>query len=287
MTAQVAHLSDEEFFYAYLPEYLDGQLGDAENKRFEGIAKENKWENIESDYGIAKGHLQLGIQKLFVNEELNHKLHVLVENDAERANHEAEDIDELGHMEVFGGVLRGVVFASVIALLVGLSYYYLGPKRTAAFAALDSLVYESVVMIEDPEGRLDFPTEDIVELRDYFNRYPDLNFRVDKFNIPGSNWQLEGGTVIDYEVQKIAAAQFASGDDKLFYYLFEGGLDDFPQAEPGSFKGVLYQTYTSEYFNILVWEINEDVVGMVIGTGTAETLAQTALNSFGTGASNL
>ncbi|SME93907.1 hypothetical protein [Pseudobacteriovorax antillogorgiicola] len=279
--SQAAHLSDEEFFYSYLPEFLDDQLSPQDRSRFEGIAKQRQWEHMEADYGIAKGQLQLGLQKLFVDEYLNHELHVLVEDDAERANHEAGDIEEYGKVEVWGGVMRGTFIASFVALVVGLGYYFLGPKRKPPFSALDSLVYESVVMIEDPEDRLDFPTSSLEELRDYFSRYPDLGFRVRSIKSPGSEWLLEGGTVIDYEVQKIIAAQFKAQDEHLFIYLFEGEMDDFPSSTPGNYDGLLYRTYTSEYFNILVWSVSDEVVGMVVGARTAEQLAQVAMASIG------
>ena len=211
MASQSSNLSDEEFFYSHLPEYLDDQLSEADKARFEGL-KTDQFEQIHTDYGIAKGQLQLGMQKIFVDDHLNHELHVLVEDDAERANHEAGDIEEYGKLEVWGGVLRGSLIAAFVALIVGLAYYYLGPKSKPSFSALDSLVYESVVMIEDPQGRLDFPTNSLDELRDYFSRYPDLSFRVRSLKSPGPEWDLEGGSVID--VRNLTSPHLSRGIEK-------------------------------------------------------------------------
>lgn len=282
MTSQAAHLNDDEFLFGYLSEYMDGTLDDEQTKRFEAALKNHKDDNLVTNFGIAKGHLQLKVQKLYVDEPLNHDLHILVEDDAERANHEAEDIEDYGQTEVIGSILRGAVITILVGLFFGSAHYYFGPKPSAKFSALDTLVYESVVMIEDPTDRLDFPTSSLSEIKDYFNRYPGLDFRVDSLKKPGEGWMANGSTVIDYEVQKIAAVQFSNGDDSMFYFLFEGSFDNFPKSELGNFKGILYQAYTSEYFNVVVWELDEDVVGMAVGGGTSEQLAKSVLNSFGT-----
>ena len=282
MGGPAAKLNDEEFFYSNLAEHEDGTLSGADLKRFDEIVEKRKLGQKITDFGIIRGQLQLDFQKVFVDEHLNHQLHVLVEDDATRANHEATDIDEFERGAFLGRFIRGTVIITIMALVVGFGYYFLAPKQKAKFSALDSLVYEAAVMIEDPEGRLDFPTDDLDELRDYFSRYPDLGFDVKSVKSPGKGWRLDGGTVIDYEVQKIIAAQFAHRQgDKLFVYLFEGTLDDFPYSEPGNLNGLLYQTYASDYFNVVVWEINEDVVGMVVGSRKVEDLAQAAFSSIG------
>ena len=198
------NLSDDQFFFAYLSEYQDGSLSESDKARFDSVMGTNGNEQRLVDYGLARGQLQLEFQKVFVDDELTHQLHVLLEDDAARANHEASDIEEFARVSVAARLIRGGLIAlAVIGLGIG-GYYWLGPKSKPKFSALDSLVYESAVMIEDPEGRLDFPTNELDELRDYFARYPNLGFSAKPIKSPESDWQVEGAAVIDYEVQKIA-----------------------------------------------------------------------------------
>ncbi len=281
MNAVNTQLNEEEFFFANIVQFQDGALDSTSHQRFEQIVKKYELEQKLVDFGIVRGQLQLDFQNICVDEYLIHQLHVLVEDDAARANHEASDIEEFSKGVLFGRIVRGGLIVVLLLVFAGVGYYFLAPKSKPKFSALDSLVYEAAVMIEDPEGRLDFPTNSLDELRDYFSRYPDLGFHAKPIKSPGEGWNLDGGTVIDYEVQKIIAAQFDNPQgDKLFIYLFEGDLEDFPYSEPGNYKGLLYQTYASDYFNVVVFGADEGVLGMVVGSRKVEELAQVAHRSI-------
>lgn len=283
MSSLSSSLSDEEFFYSFLTEYLDGELNSEDSKRFDDIISKNSWDHLKSEFGISRGQLQIGMQKIYVDDQLNHKLHVLVEDDAARANHEAEDIDTFSKSEGLGKFLRAAVLASVIGGVCGFIYKQFGPESQPAFSALDSLVYESLVLIEDPDGRIDFPTSNLDELANYFSKYPDLGFLPKKIASPGNQWVPQGGSVIDYEVQKILMAQFGNPKslDKMFIYLFEGSLKDLPSSDKGNHKGLLYQTYSSEFFNVVAWQLDDDVLGMIVGSRSGADLAAAAYNSLG------
>lgn len=278
-----AKLTDEQFFFAHMAEFLDGDIATENKGRFESIKNNFDFEQKQVDFGLARGKLQLDFQKIATDDRLVHDLHVLVEDDAARANHEANDIEEYSKISTSARALRTISMLILVGGLAIGAYLWLGPKAKPKFSALDALVYESEVMVEDPTGRLDFPTNSIADLQGYFSQVPDLGFQVQTVASPGSDWQLEGASVIDYEVQKILVAQFGSGNpgDKLFIYQFEGHLDDFPNSQPGNFQGLLYQTYATSSFNVIVWQVEQDVVGMIVGSRKAEELAQSAFESIG------
>jgi hypothetical protein len=283
MVNHARELDDQDFVYAYVTEYLDEQLPPEQKERFDKLLTDDQLATLPTDFGIKRGQLQIALQKLYLDESQIHQLHTLVEDDAARADHEAHDIEDLGRWELWGNSLRLVVLMILLAGVVGGTYYFLAPPPKAAFNSLEALMYESMVMMEEPEERLDFPTESVAELRDYFRRYPDLGFRVHKFESPGSKWGLVGGSVIDYEVARIVAAQFLNrqNGEFLFIYMFEGQLDDLPHSEPGNQDGLVYQAYASSALNVIAWQVSENVLGMVMGYRGAPDLAQVAQKSVG------
>ncbi|MFW7380435.1 MAG: hypothetical protein ACOH5I_16605 [Oligoflexus sp.] len=283
MVNHARELKDQDFLYAYLTEYLDDQLPADQKSRFEkGLAAENL-DSLTTDFGICRGQLQIALQKLYLDEAQIHQLHTLVEDDAARANHEAHVIEDVGRSELLGNSMRGVFLLVLIGAIAAFAYTYLAPKKKIAFAPLDTLMYESLVMIEEPVVRLDFPTDKVDELRDYFVRYPDLGFRVRQFQSPGAEWGLVGGSVIDYEIAKIATAQFLHRrqGEYLFLYMFEGQLTDLPYAQPGNSEGLIYQAYASDRLNVIAWQVSNNILGMAMGSGGTEDLAKVAKKSIG------
>ncbi len=283
MAQKTAALSDEEFLYAYLSEYLDEALPNDQRKRFDEIAKRLKLESLTTDYGIRRGRLQIEAQRLYLDEKHMHDIHDLVEDDAARANHEAHDIDDVGRSELFGNAMRFVLLIGFLGLLVYGGFKFFGPEKKAAFKALDSLIYEAIVMSEDPEGRLDFPTDKLDELNTYFKRVPELGFLPKPMREPGGDWELNGGTVIDYEVSKIMAVQFTGKNnrEKLYLFLWDGKLEQLPKSESGNFEGLVYQTYASDKWNIVAWQASPTVTGMMVGHRGGKEMAELAFKIVG------
>lgn len=283
MAQKTAALSDEEFLFGYLSEYLDETLPSDQRKRFEDIAQRLKLDGLATDYGIRRGRLQIEAQRLYLDEKHMHDIHDLVEDDAARANHEAHDIDDVGRSELKGNAFRFVVLITFLGLMIFGAIKFFGPEKKAPFKALDSLIYEAIVMAEDAEGRLDFPTDKLSELNTYFKRYPELGFAPKEMREPGADWELNGGTVIDYEVAKIMAVQFAGKNsrEKLYLFLWDGKLEQLPKSEPGNFQGLVYQTYASDKWNIVAWQAAPGVTGMMVGHRGAKDLAELAFKVVG------
>lgn len=278
MVQNAGQMSDNDFFFAYLSDYLDDQISGADQKRFDALLEKPEFKDLPERFKTARGHMQVALQSFALHEDQMHSLRALVEDDASRATHEATNIETVGRWEFWGNLGRrlgilGFLLAAVFALV-----YYVTPPKKAAFRPLESLVYEAIAMEEDPDGRLDFPTNNLKEIQDYFNSYPELGFRVPNLKVPAETWQPEGAAIIDYDTAKIAASQFTNAkiQEKLFFFMYDGSVTQLPKAEPGNYKGLLYQTYTSEKVNIVTWQVADGVVGMVVGHRSGPELADFA-----------
>lgn len=283
MASKSLALTEEESLYAHLSDYLDETLSGEPKKRFEENARKLNLGSIATDYGIQRGRLQIEAQRLFLDEKNLRDIHELVEDDASRANHEAEDIEAVGRSELKGNLLRFTVLLALAGTLFYGGFLLFGPKAKAPFKALDTLIYEAIVLTEDPEDRLDFPTEQLGEINNYFARYPDLGFSPKTMQEPGEGWDVNGATVIDYEVARVLATQFTAKNsgEKLFVFMYKGSIDQLPSSTPGNYQGLMYQAYASDRLNIIAWQMSPEVSGMLIGSRGAKELAELGFKMFG------
>ena len=273
-------LSDKELLYAYLPEYIDDELEGELKERFASVIEKEKSDFLRV-FKENRGDFQMAFSDLALDGEQLQKLRTFVEDDVERADHEAGYIKDVGRTEMVGNTLRAIVLVAIVFLFFATLHYYVGPKPKPTFNALDTLVYEAVVMMEE-DGRLDLPTEKIDEVADYFKRYPDLAIapsQVKKLE----GWNLEGASVIDYEFTKIPVVQFVHPvlDDKLFFFQYEGHISDLPKAEQGKFADLVFQAYSDDNVNIIAWQIEEGMMGMAVGSRGVAELARLAKLSLG------
>lgn len=276
-------LNDEEFLLSHLADYLDETLSSANRQKVEELMKKTGGSEIATDYGIRRGRLQIEAQRLYLDEKKMRRIHELVEDDAARANNEAAEIDEVGKSEMKGNAFRFIALLLIFGFLFGGAYFVFRPAPKAAFKALDSLLYEAIVMSEDAEERLAFPTDKVEELNQYFQRYPELGFAPKPLKTLPAEWKAGGGTVIDYETAKIMAVQFQSANtnEKLYIFLYPGKLSQLPKSDVGNANGIVYQTYASDRLNVVAWSVNSDVTGMVIGSRGARELADFAYTVIG------
>lgn len=207
-----------------------------------------------------------------------------VEDSATQAN-EAQEAARAERTESFGSAVRWVVLVGLLAGAITGVVVALKPKPKPAFSPLDTLVYEAMTMEDDPDGRLDLPTQNISEISDYFVNHPSLGFKAPALKAAPAAWQAHGATVIDYDVAKIAVVEFgregANNGEKAYIFLYRGELNQLPKAELGSFEGLGYQTYASKNQNVVAWQAREGVVGMVIGHRAAQELAALAKSVVG------
>ncbi len=207
-----------------------------------------------------------------------------VEDSATQAANEAQDTARAERTESFGNAVRWVVLVGLLAGAITGVVVALKPKPKPAFSPLDTLVYEAMTMEDDPDGRLDLPTQNIAEISDYFTNHPSLGFKAPPLKALATGWNAHGATVIDYDVAKIAVVEFGRGDangEKSYLFLYKGELAQLPKAELGSFEGLSYQTYSSKNQNVIAWQVREGVVGMVIGHRGSQDLAALAKSVVG------
>lgn len=199
-----------------------------------------------------------------------------VEDSATQGADEAQGAARAERTESFGSAVRWVVLVGLLAGAITGVVVALKPKPKPAFSPLDTLVYEAMTMEDDPDGRLDLPTQNMSEISDYFVNHPSLGFKAPALKAVPASWQAHGATVIDYDVAKIAVVELARENEKAYLFLYKGELNQLPKTELGSFEGLGYQTYASKNQNVIAWQAREGVVGMVIGHRAAQDLAALA-----------
>lgn len=277
--AAASEVSDSNFVLAYLPEYQNDELQGSSKERFDRLLK-NHDESLLTDFATARGNFQIAFRDISLDADQLQSLRTFVEDDVSRANHEANNIKELGDSEFRGNTLRAIVLISLVfAVLYGV-YVYLAPPTKPRFDALETLVYEAEVLTED-EDRLDLPTSDISEVRSYISRSPNLGFKPFLLSkIEG--WEVDGATVIDYEFAKIPLVQFSHNvlKDKLFVFQYEGRLSELASSDVGKHKSLEYQTYSDENVNVIAWQASEDLMGMMIGSRGAPDMAKIAFDQM-------
>ena len=131
---------------------------------------------------------------------------------------------------------------------------------------------------ESKEERLNLPTNEIGEIKDFFKNNPDLAYTHKVLSLPPA-WEPDGASVIDYEVAKVGVVQYHNKEtqEKLFHFAYPGDLSDLPEAETGNKRGLIYQTYSSDSLNLIAWKSAPTVVSIMAGRRSAEELAELAV----------
>ncbi len=276
-------LSDQDFLYGYMTEYLDGELSLELQERFQKLIGVQQNAELPERFQKVRGALQLGLQSFYLRESEKIHLRALVQDQTVRETQEARKIDEVGRREVVSRVSRWTAVLALLVIVGGILYYVFRSPAREKFVPVVNLSYEAMAMIEDPEGRLLFPSTSIEEITKYLNASRNLGFSPLVLKSFSQSWVPEGATIIDYEVAKIAVVEYKNTEskEKLFHFAFKGTLSDLPKAEPGNYRGLIYQTYSSDKINIIAWQHKKDVISFLVGRRSAPELA--TLARMGTG----
>jgi hypothetical protein len=275
--ASTLDLADRDYAWAYLPEFLDGDLSGADSARVEKLLAEQSKDKGEK-FQAARGKLQLALQSYWLREDEIQRLHALIEDPEIRQTREIQRIEAGERREQRGTMLRRVILTIIAASIIFGVFWILTPRSVQKFDALEYLGYEALMMDEDPEGRLDLPSQDMSEIALYLENYPNLEFKpVVLRNVPGS-WEPAGGHVIDYEIAKVAVVKYYNPElkDTLYHFSFAGRMKDLPKAVLGKEKNFEYQTYASDQFNIVAWQASDDVLCFLVGRRSAPEMASFA-----------
>ena len=194
----------------------------------------------------------------------------------------ATSIEALSRGNINSFDRRGAVLL-LIVVAIGASVWKFGRTKERKFRPLEYLGYEALAMEEDAQERLNLPSHDPVEVRQYLESYPGLEFKAQMLAAVPAGWQIDGATVIDYEVAKVAAVMYERGGAKakesFFFFSFAGELSDLPASEPGNMRGLIFQTYASNELNLVAWQVAPGVVALLVGRRSAPELAEIALAS--------
>ncbi len=269
-------LGDEEFLYSFLQDYQDEELTQDEKQRFESLLGKQK-SDLMRRYAEARGNFQIAFNAFGITPDEQHQLRCLIEDDVARAGHEVVGIKRIEGLVHRTNMLRAIAFVAVVFGLFCLVYYYLAPDSRQPFHALEYLAYEAELMIDDDE-RLTLPSSSFAEIEAYINRYPDLDFvPAPLAPLEGEKWNLDGATVIDYEIAKIGVIQYShvsDRSDKMFFFQYRGKLNELPRSEQGKIDKFTYQSYADSKVNIVAWQASPETVGMMIGSHGAAELAK-------------
>jgi len=273
-------VGDKEFFYAYLPEFLDGELSEELNNRFQNLMKKPEFQNAAQNYRSQRGLLQVHLGKLALNSDKIHDLRLKVRSDELE---EAIEGAEIQHVKIEEApkaqVQRWLVASIVLMIATAFLYTYLA-KRELSFDPVQALPYEALMMEEDTDlSALDLPSTDPREIKVFFDKHKDFNFTPFVLKI-SSPWQMQGASVIDYDFAKIGVVRIQNSDRKqtLFQFAFAGRLEELSPSSQGRLNNFVYQTYASDQINLIVWQYNAQTLGMLVGHIAADELAQIAEN---------
>ena len=251
---------------AYVSEYLDGSLSEANKNSLQSIIEQENLSSWVDDFAIHRGQFQIAFQKVQANEALLLNLNSLLENDAKDYLVRKRVIEKIEEVEHTRSIFKlGLIFV-VVALIAGLGWHYFGPEKTLQFNALESLIYEGIALDESPDNRLDFTTSSISDVNSYLRQSPDIIYDFLSFKAIKGDWELNGVSIIDYEIVKIIALNYDPNLLKIAFstFVFSGELSDLPKSEPGNEYGLLYQAYAGDDYT-LAWQYTPKLLAFIVG----------------------
>lgn len=277
MATQQANLSGDELVFGYMSEYLDGELQGSAHTQFQNAIRGK--EQLAEAFQAARGKFQVGMGNIVAGEPLKHKLRNLAQDDQIRETIEASEIQDIERAESWSNIRRRGTMAVIACGLIGAAIYAFMPATKAKINAIEYLGYEAVAMEEDPDGRLNLPTNDYEDVRQFVGQVPGLAFKPQLLR-PLTGWVPEGASVIDYEVLKVVAVMYKSPErngEYLHHFMVPGAMTDLPfKGEEADYRGLRYRVYASDKLNMLVWQFAPDMVGVLAGHRSAPELAELA-----------
>jgi hypothetical protein len=283
MAYSASELSKQDFFHSYLGEYLDGELPANLKAEFDKELSVPGQQDVPGLFGQLRGRLQLNVQSIYLKEHELSELRAIVQDPSTLATEEATRIAELEKKEFLSTWLRRIALTAVAAGLAGALWWKYGMSHDQKFKPLEYLGYEATALESNSRERINLPSTDIKEVRQYLSQYPGLSFTPKALSQVPSPWQVSGATVIDYEVAKVVVVTYVIEEagkvrDRLTHFSFAGKLSDLPTAEPGNMRGLIFQTYTTEELNFVAWESQPGVVSILVGRRSAPELAEIAVS---------
>ena len=285
MAQAAGELKDDDVLYGYLTEYLDGELPAAIAGKYDQLLKAADRPALQEEFQTLRGRLQLALQSYYLKEDELAALASLVQDPRVKATVENVKIAQLERGVAVSTMMRRVAMGTFVVAAIGAAVVKFGGPSDVKFKPLEYLGYEAIALEEDSRERLNLPSHDLKEVRQYLATYPGLDFKPKMLKNVPSTWDLDGATVIDYEVAKVAVVMYerrqSRNPEKLFHFSFAGKLSDLPPADPGNMRGLIFQTYASNEQNVIAWQSANNTVSLLIGRRSAPELAEIAVAGAG------
>ena len=272
MASSVSELQGDDLFFGYIAEYLDGELPSGISGKFNELLA-SRQASVEA-FQENRGKFQSALGDLCGSEVLKHKLRNFGQDDQIRETQEISAIAEAERTEFRGTLVRRIILAAILCGLVGTVFYFLMPRPTAKFDVIEYLGYEALALEEDPEGRMNLPTSDLEEVKQFVANIPGLSFSPIVLR-PLKGWNPEGVAVIDYEVMKVVAVNYVSPErsqERLHHFMLPGKMSAMPyNGTEGDYRGIRFRPYSGDKLNVVVWQHSPDMISVLAGRrGTAE-----------------
>jgi hypothetical protein len=239
-----------------------------------------------------RGQMQNDLQVFCLTPEQTEELVNTVEPQDVRVTIELAQIQEAERSELLSSLKRRISILALISLAVFvIAYQYYKPDHSLKFEPLRHLTFETIAMLEDPQGRLDLAFGDrandgeptlnrMSEVDDFFVGSPDFSASPRVPQLDSARWFITGATVMDYESVKIGLVRFESNtgvDEPIFFYAFKGKLEDIaPKANEASMiqanGGRQYLAYGSDQLNFIFWQSDSNMVYVLVGAHSVQDL---------------
>lgn len=279
MAANTNGMSGDELLYGYISEYLDGDLPAALESSYREALKGR--EAIVENFQATRGRLQVALGAISAPEPLKHKLRTFMQDDQIRETIEASEIQDIERSQFWSNLLRRATLSLIAVGLIGGLVYTFMPNPKDKINPIEYVGYEAVAMEEDPDGRINLPTNDLQEVTQFIGQVPGLSFKPQALR-PLAGWTPEGVSIIDYDVMKVIAVMYKSPErngEHLHYFMLPGAMKDIPyQGEEADYRGIRYRVYASDKMNLLVWQFAPDMIAVLAGHRSAPELAELARN---------
>lgn len=205
--------------------------------------------------------------------------------------------------------LRNYLILGVCFIVLGgiVSYFQISPDTEGR--VIEWLGYETLAIEEEPE-RLDFPSNDMAEIKSYFANHRGLSFEPRALRL-SSVWVPQGAGVIDYDFVRVAVIKYQKLDDKgqasagqnseeersmeevgnefaqreeslsdelLFHYFFKGKAQNLTASEEMRLGDFAYRTWASNELNMITWP-QEQVISVLAGRLSMQELVELGRNN--------
>jgi hypothetical protein len=304
--------ADVDYFLSHIGDFLEESSVTEVSRRIDELLKKPEFLELSESFQAGQGQLQVTMQSFFVGSERMQEIYELVEAQDIRQTQELARIEATERSEFASSVRKRITILLGLSIAIfSVVYYSTSPKKTEVFDPIRYLSLETIALIEDPSGRLDYVlrpeastapddedaevaveapvavaseapvTDAAVELQEYFDKHPELDFKPKVLKLDSKAWEPVGGSVFDYDDIRVAVVQYRSQDslqESVVHFSYRGQIADLPPSESGEFKqdsvALRYQAYGSDNLNIVAWQELDGVVGMMIGTRGVVDLAR-------------